>query len=328
MWSMEMKKINRELMLNAVKMILAAVSAIVLAEMLELQHSISTGIVAILTIQPTKKETIETALGRFCAFIVSLGIAYICFSLLEFRIIGFFAYLAIYIMLCQFLHWQYAMTMNAVLISHFVVYGNMNAATVINELLIFVIGVGTGILANLHLRKKVDFIETLKREADEQMIEILHRMSERIINVDMTDYNADCFMDLRKHIRKAKNLAEENYLNQFNKDDRYDIEYIMMRDRQCHVLYEMYKNVRKLNSQPATAREISHFLQAMANEFHRDNDGLRLMKQFREMDIYMKSRPLPMERKEFENRARLFVLMRNIEEFIQIKMDFAQNHLR
>lgn len=323
----QIKKANKATMIHSVKIILAATCAITVARLLHLNYEISTGIVAILTIQPTKQETIETALNRFYAFLVSLLLAFVCFSLLGFEITGFLVYLIVYIIVCQMLHWYYALTMNAVLISHFVAYGDMSAQTVTNEVLIFVIGVGTGVIANLHLRKKVDYIEELKQEADERIIEILQRMSERIINVDMTDYNADCFMDLRRHIRKAKNIAEENYMNQFNKDDRYDIEYIMMRDRQCQVLYEMYKNVRRLNSQPSTAREISHFLYVMAMEFHKDNDGLRLMKQFREMDVYMKGRPLPTKRKEFENRARLFVLMRNIEEFIQIKTDFANQHM-
>lgn len=323
----QIRKANKVMVFNSIKIILAAISAIMVAQLLNLHYSISAGIVAILTIQPTKKETIETALNRFYAFLVSLFLAFLCFSLFGFRIRGFLVYLIFYIILCELLHWYYAMTMNAVLISHFVSYGVMSAETVINEVLIFIIGVGIGVIANLHLRKKVDYIEELKQEADQQIVNILNRMSERIVNVDMTDYNADCFIELRKLIRKAKNLAEENYLNQFNKDDRYDIEYIMMRDRQCQVLYEMYKNVRKLNSRPETAKEISHFMQVMARAFHRDNDGMELMKQFREMDVYMKKSPLPTERIEFENRARLFVVMRNIEEFIKIKADFANQYM-
>lgn len=323
-WTSQIRNANRIMVLNAIKIILAATGGIALAEILHLQHSISAGIVAILTIQPTKKETVQTALMRFYAFVVSLLLAYACFHLFGFSILGFLVYFSIYIILCHLLHWYYAMTINAVLISHFVAYGVMNADTVTNEVLIFVIGVGIGIIVNLHLRKNVDAIENLKEEADTQIVEILNRMSERIVNVDMTDYNAESFIELRKMIRNAKNLAEENYLNQFNKDDRYDIEYILMRDRQCQVLYEMYKNVRKLNSTPETAREISHFLKDMAMQFHRDNDGHEMMKHFWEMDVYMKQRPLPVERIEFENRARLFVVMRNIEEFIQIKVDFSE----
>jgi len=322
--TIQLQSANRMLFLNAMKIILAATGGIALAQILHLQHSISAGIVAILTIQPTKKETLQTALTRFYAFVVSLVLAYVSFELLGFSISGFLVYFSIYIILCHMLHWYYAMTMNAVLISHFVTYGVMNEQAIWNEIMIFVIGVGTGIIANLHLRKNVDAIENLKEEADTKIIEILHRMSEQIVNVDMTDYNAESFIELRKMIRNAKNVAEENYLNQFNKDDRYDIEYIMMRDRQCQVLYEMYKNVRKLDSAPETAKVISHFLKMMAMKFHRDNDGHEMMKQFREMDVYMKRRPLPVERLEFENRARLFVVMRNMEEFIQIKTDFSK----
>ena len=37
----------------------------------------------------------------------------------------------------------------------------------------------------------------------------------------------------------------------------------------------------------------------------------------------MKSRPLPVTRAEFEDRAELYTLLRDIEEFIKIKVDFS-----
>ena len=68
---------------------------------------------------------------------------------------------------------------------------------------------------------------------------------------------------------------------------------------------------------------ISDFFEKMAGEFHRENDGVALMEAFKEMDAYMKKQPLPMQRQEFEDRARLFIMMRYIEEFIAIKMEFS-----
>ena len=38
----------------------------------------------------------------------------------------------------------------------------------------------------------------------------------------------------------------------------------------------------------------------------------------------MKSKPLPVERKEFEDRAMLFSLMRKIEEFVLLKIEFSE----
>lgn len=312
--------------INSLKIVAAAVSAIVAAQLLHLDFAMSAGIIAILTIQPTKKETIRTALSRLCAFGAAMVIAFLSFKILGITLIGFFAYLLMYIFLCQFMRWHSAMAMNSVLISHFVSLGIMDMAAVRNEIGLFIIGVGIGFLVNLHLHKQVDYVEQLKRETDEQIIKILSRMSERIMNKDISDYNGECFEMLRRHIRKAKNVAEENFNNQFTSADTFDMEYIAMRDRQCQVLYEMYKNVRCLNTSPITAGKISRFMKNMAEVFERGNDGRELMRQFEEMDLYMKSQPLPTEREEFEDRARLFCLMRSVEEFIKIKVEFAQKY--
>jgi uncharacterized membrane protein YgaE (UPF0421/DUF939 family) len=159
-----MGKINRNTIVNSIKIILAAIIAIIIVSLLKLEFAISAGIVAILTIQPTKKETVKIAMGRLCAFAVALVLAYVCFLMLDFTIVAFFVYLFVYIFVCQMFSWNSAMAMNSVLISHFITAGSMDRYTVGNELAIFIIGVGCGIIANLHLRKRVDFIEKLKME--------------------------------------------------------------------------------------------------------------------------------------------------------------------
>lgn len=318
-----MKRMDKSVVSKSFKIITAAICAISLAEMLNLNFSISAGIIAILTIQPTKRETIFTALSRFYALLGALIISGLCFCVIGINVLAYFVFLIIYIVLCQICGWYSAMTSNAVLISHFVTTGVMDFAAIRNEVLLFSIGVSIGIVANLHLHKQADYMKQLQKEADEQIIMILAHISERIIENDMSDYNGECFVTLKKQIRKAKNTADKNYNNQFKKDDTFDIEYIAMRDKQCQVLYEMYKNVRNLNSSPITAKKLSGFLKNMSEVFKKENNGKVLMEQFYEMDLYMKSQPLPITRKEFEDRARLFGLMRNIEEFILIKIEFA-----
>ena len=314
--------IRPNIIFNSIKISMAAIIAIILASVMKLEFSVAAGIVTILTIQPTKKETLHTALGRLYAFAVALVIAYVSFLVLGFSLQAFFLYLLIYIFICHIFKWHSAMAMNSVLISHFINMQKMDVSAIGNEIMIFLIGVGVGIFANLHLRKRVKHIEQRKDEADQQIIRILSRMSERILNRDISDYNGDCFQILRGQIREAKNVAEENFNNQFSSDDRYDMEYIAMRERQCQVLYEMYKCVRSMDTSPHTAQVISDFLKKMSDTFEKGNDGKQLMQQFAQMDAYMKSQPLPIERKEFEDRARLYILMRNMEEFIQIKMEF------
>ena len=314
---------QKSILVSSFKIVFASIAAIMAAQLLHLEFAISAGIVAILTIQPTKRETIHTALGRLYAFAAAIGIAFVCFRTLGVTLQAYFAYLIIFIWVCQIFKWYSAMAMNSVLISHFVTFGVMNTETVANEIFIFMIGVSAGILANMHLRKRTDYAEQLMQEMDTQIVKILSRMSERILDKDISDYNGACFQVLAQQMEFARKVAEENYNNQFNPDDTFELEYIAMRDKQRMVLYEMYKNVRSLHTTPVTAKRISDFLRDMSEVFEKGNNGNELLQEFLQMDVWMKSKPLPVERKEFEDRARLFCLMRNMEEFIRIKVEFA-----
>lgn len=314
----------KKVVINSVKVSLAVVFAISIANILQLEFAVSAGIVAILTIQPTKRETMKTAMHRLFAFIIALGISYICFYIMGFTQTAFLVYMLPYAFICYLKGWTAAIAMNSVLISHFLSVGEMTVTTILNELLIFVIGVGVGIIINLHLHKKIAHMEALKDQTDEQIVKILSRMGQRIETKDLSDYNGDCFRILEQIIREAKNMAQENYNNQLAAGEDYDVAYIAMRENQYEVLYEMYKIVRQLETTPDTATMISNYFENLSKVFHEDNDGKKLMEQFEEMDQSMKKQPLPQTRQEFEDRARLFALMRSIEEFLRIKIQFVE----
>jgi len=199
----------------------------------------------------------------------------------------------------------------------------MSIPTVLNEVGLFSIGVSIGMLANLHLKKNI-YIEDLKSQADDQIRYILLRMSKRILhNVD--DYDGSCFDVLYELISKAKTMSYENEKNSIFTFDDFDRKYISMRSKQTQVLYEMYKIIRNMHTTPFTAKMISEFLNKIANEYHLKNDCEQLLDEFYDLDAKMKSTPLPVERNEFEDRARLFVLLRRIEEFLLIKREFYKN---
>ena len=310
----------------AVKVILAVIISVTIAIFLKLDFAVSTGIIAILTIQPTKSETVKTAFARFIAFLVALGVAAAAFVLLGVNWTAFFVYLVIFVFVCSFLGWTTSIATCSVLVAHFLTAGKFNVHTVLNEVLIFTIGASVGILANLHLKKQPEKMKELSLATDEQIKKILIRMSERLVNNEIKDYDGNCFKVLNERIYEAHKVARDNYKNQFDKDDIYDIEYIEMRDRQRQVLYEMYKDANRLVISPITATKISDYLKNMAEVFDEDNDCTKLMDEFKDMNSYMKEQPLPVDRLEFENRACLYSLMQSIEEFISIKVDFASKY--
>ena len=198
----------------------------------------------------------------------------------------------------------------------------MSFTSVSNEILIFVIGVGMGIIANLHLHKNIDYIKKLQLETDSQIKLILKKMSERILYQDINDYNEKSFHQLKSSLLKAQSIAEENYKNQFDTNDTYDIEYLQMRDKQYHILYEMYKSTQTLETTPITAKIVSDLFLEISENYHQNNTATELLSHFYGIRKEMKNKPLPIERKEFEDRARLFILLNYIEEFLLIKQEF------
>ncbi len=311
--------------MNTIKISVAATLAIFLAKLLKLEFAVSAGIVAILSVQPTKKETIKTALARFFAFAAALALSVLLFNILGFTIPVFFLYLLLFILLCQWRAWISAMAMDSVLISHFLSFGKSGPEEILNEVLLFVIGVGFGILVNIFLKKKTDYIEELKKETDDKIRLVLHRMSMRILDPQLADYNGDCFLSLNQSLFTAKKQAEENFNNQFSKKDTYDSLYLAMRENQTKVLQEMFKCVRQISSVPHTAPLVADFLEKVSREYHKDNDVRELLEELATLRSKMKSLPLPLLRTEFEDRANLFILLERLEEFLLIKRNFSES---
>ena len=302
------------MIVNSVKMIFAAIFSICVAQLFNLDFAISAGIVAILTIQPSKRETFSTAIARFYGFVIAIVISFICFKIFGITTLGFFVYLAIYVFICQKFRWYSAIAMNSVLISHFLSIGVMNFQTIVNESLIFLIGVLFGILVNLHLHKNVKEMNRLKNLLTEQVQKIINRMSQRIIDQNLQNYDGKCFIQLNKDFYLAKEIADVNYKNQLKKDDS-EIKYLENLGNQIGILYEMYKRVKNIKTQPSTAKIISDFLQKVSEEYPIQNNEI-LLNEFNELWNEMKNRPLPQTRQEFEDRAELFTLLELIEEFI------------
>ena len=317
---------KKQIFINTVKVTLAAIMAILVAKALKLEFAVSAGIVAILSVQPTKKETLKTALSRFLAFAIALVISGILFNLLGFTVYVFFIYLAIFILICQWCGWISSMAMDSVLISHFLSLGKTSFLEIKNEVLLFVVGVGFGILVNLFLHKKTDYIEELKNQTDEKIKLVLHRMSLRILNPDFADYDGTCFDSLNQSLFTAKKQAEENFNNQFTSRDTFDTRYLAMRENQTKVLYEMFKSVRQIKTVPGTAQMVADFLEKVSVEYHKDNDVQDLLAELKEIRSKMKTVPLPENRDEFEDRANLFTLLERLQEFLEIKSNFLKNN--
>lgn len=357
------QRMNREKWLKGIKLTAAAILAMIAANLLGLKFAATAGIITILSIQNTKKETLRVACRRGLAFLCALGIAAAAFSVLDFTVFAFALYLFFFSCICLCFGWTEAIAMDSVLITHFLTEENMGTALMVNEISLFLIGTGMGILANLHLHQETDLYKRLQHEADWRMRTALKQMETLLLaggkkeavscgraeaelyenaagaggkaaraggNAAGADGKAleqkakECLEELEKALSALQECAYRNWNNSFFQTSVYETEYAVMRSRQAEVLHHIYASVKMTESMPRQAGQVAALIGRIEAEYDRDNTVEALQQALGELFAEMRGDALPRTREEFEARAVLFYLLKQLEEFLQLKRDFME----
>ncbi len=128
-----------------------------------LLYSPSAGIITLLTIQNTRRETLSIAVRRLLSFLLSILIAFIVFSLMGYNFAAFGVFLLFFVGFCIAFGLKDGISMNAVLMTHFLIEEHMKPALIGNEALLLIIGMGIGILINMIMPKYRDRIRREQR---------------------------------------------------------------------------------------------------------------------------------------------------------------------
>lgn len=313
---------HRENTIKGLKITIATILSIVVASALQLSYYATAGIITILSIQNTKRETLVTARNRTLAFALALVISWATFQIFGYNFVAFALYILLFSTLCLVLQWPEAIAMDSVLITHFLGEQSMAAPIVLNEVLLFFIGTFFGILMNLHLHRDESAFWEWADRVDDQMKGVLSRMADWMLKEDKTAYKPDCFAELEQTIAQAEERAWRNLKNSFFQQSRYEKEYITMRREQMEVLQRMQESICMLSHVPSQAVPISGLFSQVVLEYHRDNDISSLLEELHALLEQMKQETLPKDREEFENRAVLFYILMQLKEFLRLKRDF------
>jgi len=292
-----------------------------------LQYFVTAGVITILTIQETKKETLKSAVRRTIAFFCSILIAAGCFTLLGYSLFAFLLYIFLFILLCFLFSWPEAMTMAIVLISHFFIEQSMSTVWLYNETMLFFIGTSLGILVNMLLleQKEREFKE-LSRAVDEEIRGILERMAIHLGDEDRSEFQSIHFQLLKEKLEAARNCAARNYNNSVFESSTYELEYVEMRQKQGMELEDIYRSIGMIQTLPAQAAFVADYIGRIVREYHRENDVQELLDELEQILENMKQEDMPKSREEFEARAVLFYLLKQLEEFLKLKNEFVRHN--
>lgn len=292
--------------------------AILLANLFGLLYSPSAGIITLLTIQNTKKETISIAIRRIEAFILAIGVSYLVFTGIGYTALAFGAFVAIFVALCFLLDLKDGISMNAVLMTHFLIEKHMGLSLILNEIGILLIGMGIGILLNLIMPSNLRKIQREQAFLEEEMKVIL-RSIEKMLRSNHPEQNYSSVEQLVERLLKS---AYDESGNRLLNDTRYLVSYLEMRKLQLGVLKDITATITQITILPIQAEALADFVGHITASFHEKNNVTGLLTILEQLKEHFRLEPLPKSREEFENRALLYQVMKDLEYFLLLKRNF------
>ena len=300
---------------RTIKMVLATCLAILLAEFLGLAYATSAGIIAILSITDTRRSTARLAYNRFMSMLLALFLGSLAFQILGYNLWALGLYLATYVPLAFLQGWEIGITPSSVLVTHLLLEKSTSLALLGNEVAIFLIGTSFA-------QEEIDRYHEI---VEEQLKKILYRFAEFLGKGDGSN-DASLIRELDSILKEALDLVYLDHSNHLFHQTNYHIHYFEMRKRQNNILRDMANNVNNCQLAASESLILAQLFAKTASQLSQENPAQFLLDEINRYLAVFRERPLPRSRQEFETRATLLQLLRDLETFISIKVEFYQNY--
>ena len=313
----------------AFKMAISATIALIIGNALGLQYATVGAVIAILSIQDTRKKALIISYKRIIACSMGILLSVILYSLLGNGALIFGLFLIILIPLTSRLKAQEGMVPSVVLSTHFLVANNITIELIYNEVLLMIIGIGVAAIANIFMPSLEDKFKDDKEWIEEHYRIIISKMSKSLITHAVDIDEQKLINEVEQRLYTSKETAYKIVNNQFFKSSSYYTDYINMRINQFDTIKRMRLHFQRFNIPVEQMNVMADFTLCVSENISEMNDCKSLLIDLDILRSEFKKMELPKTREEFESRAQLLQFLNDMEEFLLIKRNFfttMKNH--
>ncbi len=319
---------RRKMAIKVLKIAVGSCMAVAVAQFFELPYATSAGIVTLLTVQNTRRDTIRLAAERLLSFLLSVLLVFVCFRYIgKLEWVNYGVYIFLMVHVCYFFGWENTISVNAVMGTHYLLTPDYSLNFAASELAVIAIGTALALLMNWHMPSNLKTLREDIRKAEDDMQQVLQELA---CYLEGKLDGAHIWLDLdqlEQSIHRGLERAHEHAHNTLSEEDHYYIEYMEMRLQQCALLQAIRHRVWKIDGMPEQAKIISDYLRYLAPYVHEKNIPDRQSADLQQVFDQMKQQPLPESRDEFESRAILYHVLLDLEDFLFVKKRFADQYI-
>ena len=313
----------------AFKMSISATIALLIGNALGLQYATVGAVIAILSIQDTRKKALIISYKRIIACSMGILLSVILYNLLGNGTLIFGLFLIVLIPLTSRLKAQEGMVPSVVLSTHFLVANNITIELIYNEVLLMIIGIGVAAIANIFMPSLEDKFKDDKEWIEEHYRIIINKMSKSLITHAVDIDEQKLINEVEQRLYTSKETAYKIVNNQFFKSSSYYTDYINMRINQFDTIKRMRLHFQRFNIPVEQMNVMADFTLCVSENISEMNDCKSLLIDLDILRSEFKKMELPKTREEFESRAQLLQFLNDMEEFLLIKRNFfttMKNH--
>ncbi|WP_108670872.1 aromatic acid exporter family protein [Peribacillus acanthi] len=296
--------------------------AILIAQILGLSNFPSAGIITILSIQVTKKKSVKTSIDRFIACLISIVFSVIFFEGVAYHPIVIGLMLLFFIPTAVAARVQDGIVTSSVIILHIYTQAEITYQFILNEISLVLIGIGVGLVMNLYMPSLENTLYEYQEEIEEKYSIILKRMAD-YLRTNNTEWDGKEIVEVSKLLQKAKTLAFRDVENHFLRHENLFYHYFKMREKQLEIIERLLPLISSIPATCSQSHMVAEFIEEISENVHPENTANIYLKKLDEMMELFKSMDLPNTREEFEVRAALIQITKEIQDYLNLKSEFT-----
>lgn len=303
---------------RVIKTSAATLAALYTCTLLGVGNPLGAGLLAILGVESTRQKGLRIVFERFLSSVFGLILASVLFSLMGFHIWVLSIYILIAFPLLSQAKLKDGVVTGSVIVFHIFAKSTVQYAAIINELELLGIGLGWATVFNLvYMPKGHKELASLRATVDESFSVLFRQMARHLRNPDVVWGGKELLVAedaIEAGIKKAQRERE----NQLRFQDEPWLLYFLMRKQQLESAQLMMESVafvsRKLHHAELLAGLFDQLLIDVKSVFYEGETERKLD----ELEKRFRTDTLPATREEFEIRASLFQLSRELRRYLAI----------
>ncbi|MGE1162437.1 aromatic acid exporter family protein [Peribacillus simplex] len=306
---------------RTIKTALGVTLAIIIAQMLNLEYFSAAGIITILCIQVTKKKSVDASWHRFLACLIAMVYASLFFHFIGFHPLTIGLILLIFIPTTVALKINEGIVTSSVIIMHLYGAGNITFSLLINETILIAVGVGVALVMNLYMPSVDEKLLAYQESIETNFSAILMGIVRYLRDNDHT-WDGKEITETANLLNQAKSLAFRDVENHFLREEDLYYHYFKMREKQFEIIERILPLVTNIPLVVKQSGIVADFIEDLAENVHPQNTAILYLKKLEEMEMHFRGMALPQTREEFESRAALLQLMKEMERYLLLKHSF------